>query len=70
MVKPTIKTEKKLERYENHIKIAYEQAKALKRNFHIFNNDLSIQVKRYEAFLVKEKLEPTLNLEAYKLNLL
>lgn len=57
---------KKRDHWENQVKIAYEQSQLCKRNFHIFDENTKDVLKRYEAWLQRHKLEPTINLNHYK----
>lgn len=57
---------KKRDALEMEVHAAYIQAKNIREQFHIFDNNLKRIIKKYEDWNVKRNEEPKLNLEFYK----
>ena len=63
---PSLNQLKARDRWENDIKTAYYQAKLMKDNFHIYQNNTTQLVQRYEKWLKSREMEPSINLNLYK----
>lgn len=57
---------KRRDNWENELNIAKYQAKTLKDNLRMFENNLSNVLRRYEDWLVKNNAQPQVNLELYR----
>jgi len=71
MVAPTrrdlnLKKTKRREAWETELRIALYQKKCIIDNLKIFENNLGNVLHRYEQWLQRLKIEPTLNLDIYR----
>lgn len=57
---------KRRDALEMEVHAAYTQAKNIREQFHIFDNNLTRIVQKYETWNLKRNEEPKLNLEFYK----
>jgi hypothetical protein len=65
MTKATI-LQNKRDKWENQIKIAKEHQDLCMKNFHMYKNETSKVITRYEKWLERNAMEALLNLNQYK----
>lgn len=62
----TQKGKQKRDNLEVEVHAAYIQAKNIREQFHIFDNNLKAMISKYEKWLAVRGEEPKLNLDFYK----
>ena len=62
----TINLQKKRDKWEKKIRIAYAHVESMKNNFNIYENEKTRILERYEKWLKENNVDPILDINSYK----